>query len=144
MVVINLPPLRERREDITPLSQHFIRKHAAAIRRNVTAISEEAQRKLEAYEWPGNVRELANVIERAVVLGWGSTITLEDLPNRMAAARTTAGTETLSYREGVNAARKQLVMKALFITKGNRSAAAKVLGLESKYLLKLMKSLGIE
>ena len=144
VVVINLPPLRERREDITPLSQYFLRKHAAAIRRNVTGISEEAQKKLEAYEWPGNVRELANVIERAVVLGWDSTITLEDLPNRIAAGRTTAGTETLSYRDGVNAARKQLVMKALFITKGNRSAAAKVLGLESKYLLKLMKSLGIE
>ena len=57
VVVINLPPLRQRREDIAPLCEYFLRKHSAAIRRNVTGISEEAQRKLEAYEWPGNVRE---------------------------------------------------------------------------------------
>ena len=144
VVVINLPPLRQRREDIAPLCEYFLRKHSAAIRRNVTGISEKAQRKLEAYEWPGNVRELANVIERAVVLGWGSAITLEDLPNRIAVGRTTPGPETQSYRDGVNAARKQLILKALSTTKGNRSAAAKVLGLEAKYLLKLMKSLEID
>ena len=83
-----LPPLRERREDIAALSQYFLRKHSMAIRRNVTGISEEAQARLAAYDWPGNVRELANVIERAVVLGWGSTIALEDLPSRIARRKT--------------------------------------------------------
>ena len=73
VVAIHLPPLRERREDIAALSQYFLRKHSVAIRRNITGISEEAQAKLETYDWPGNVRELANVIERAVVLGWGPT-----------------------------------------------------------------------
>jgi DNA-binding NtrC family response regulator len=143
VVAISLPPLRERAEDIAALSQHFLRKHSAAIRRNIMGIGEEAQKKLAAYDWPGNVRELANVIERAAVLGWGSTITLEDLPSRIAVGRTTAGRETQSYRDGVNAARKQLILKALASTKGNRSAAAKLLGLEAKYLLKLMKSLEI-
>jgi transcriptional regulator with PAS, ATPase and Fis domain len=80
VVAINLPPLRERKEDIALLTQYFLRKHSAAMRRNITGISEEAKRKLEAYHWPGNVRELANVIERAVVLGAGPTVTLEDFP----------------------------------------------------------------
>ena len=141
---IHLPPLRERKSDRAALSQYFLRKHSTAIRRNITGISEEAQRKLAAYDWPGNVRELANVIERAVVLGSGPMVTLEDVPGRIAAGGTTPTPEAHSYREGVNAARKQLVLKALATTHGNRSAAAKLLGLEAKYFLKLMKSLGIE
>ena len=84
VVAIHLPPLRERKEDIAVLSQYFLRKHSTAIGRNVTAISEEARKKIEAYDWPGNVRELANVIERAVVLGTGPTVTLEDVPGRIA------------------------------------------------------------
>ena len=81
---------------------------------------------------------------RAVVLGTGSTVTLEDLPGRIAAGWTTPTQATLSYREGLDAARKELILKALATTHGNRSAAAKLLGLEAKYFLKLMKSLGIE
>jgi two-component system response regulator AtoC len=144
VVAIHLPPLRERREDLAALSQYFLRKHSTSIRRNITGISEEAQRKLEAYDWPGNVRELANVIERAVVLGSGPTITLDDVPGRIAAGWTTPASGAQSYREGLNAARKELILKALATTHGNRSAAAKLLGLEAKYFLKLMKSLGIE
>jgi len=144
VVAIDLPPLRERREDIAALSQYFLRKHSEAVRRNITEISEEARRRLEAYDWPGNVRELANVIERAVVLGSGPTVTLEDVPGRIAAGWTTAAPGPQSYREGMNAARKELILKALATTHGNRSAAAKLLGLEAKYFLKLMKSLGIE
>ena len=78
VVAIHLPPLRERETDIAALSQYFLRKHSVAIRRNITGISEEARKKLEAYDWPGNVRELANVIERAVVLRSGPTVTLDD------------------------------------------------------------------
>jgi DNA-binding NtrC family response regulator len=144
VVAIHLPPLRERREDIAALSRYFLRKHSVAVGRNVTEISEEAQRKLDSYDWPGNVRELANVIERAVVLGAGPTITLDDLPGRIAAGWTTPAPGVQSYREGLDAARKELILKALATTHGNRSAAAKLLGLEAKYFLKLMKSLGIE
>jgi DNA-binding NtrC family response regulator len=115
-----------------------------AVGRNVTGISEQAQKKLEAYDWPGNVRELANVIERAVVLGAGPTVTLDDVPGRIAAGWTAPASGVQSYREGLDAARKELLLKALATTHGNRSAAAKLLGLEAKYFLKLMKSLGIE
>ena len=144
VVAIHLPPLRERRQDIAALSQYFLGKHSAAIRTNITGISEEARRRLEAYDWPGNVRELANVIERAIVLGTGPTVTLEDLPGRIAAGWTTPAPEAQSYREGLDVARKELLLKALGTTHGNRSAAAKLLGLEAKYFLKLMKSLKIE
>jgi DNA-binding NtrC family response regulator len=144
VVPINLPPLRERKEDLPALAQYFLRKHSAATRKNTGEITQDAMKKLLAYDWPGNVRELANVIERALVLGCGPTLGVEDLPARIAAGEPMAPAESLSYREGMNAARRRLILKALSSTKGNRSAAAKVLGLEAKYLLKLMKSLGIE
>jgi DNA-binding NtrC family response regulator len=144
VVAIHLPPLRDRRQDIAVLSRYFLHKHSVAVGRDVTEISEEAQRKLDSYDWPGNVRELANVIERAVVLGAGPTVMLDDVPGRIAAGSATPTPGAQSYREGLDAARKELLLKALATTHGNRSAAAKLLGLEAKYFLKLMKSLGIE
>ena len=108
VVAINLPPLRERREDIARYPNIFSVSTPRLIRRNITGISEEAKRKLEAYDWPGNVRELANVIERAVVLGTGPIITLDDVPGRIAAGWTTPPFEAQSYREGMNAAQKRV------------------------------------
>ncbi|MBI4523622.1 MAG: sigma-54-dependent Fis family transcriptional regulator [Deltaproteobacteria bacterium] len=144
VVPVTLPPLRERREDIPVLSQYFLRHYSTLTRRNFSEITKEAIEKLTPYNWPGNVRELANVIERAVVLGSGPGVTLADLPGRIAESEPIPSPDIMSYREGVNAARKELVRKALLRTQGNRSAAARMLGLEAKYLLKLMKSLRIE
>ena len=144
VVPVSLPPLRERREDIPVLSDYFLRKYSTATTRNLNEITPEAMERLVAYDWPGNVRELANVIERAVVLGSGPTVGLEDLPGRILTREARAFSHVYSYREGVNAARKGLVLRALSRTRGNRSAAAKMLGLEAKYLLKLMKALQIE
>jgi DNA-binding NtrC family response regulator len=144
VVAVKLPPLRERREDIPALVEYLLRKHVAATGKIVTGITDEAHEKLAAYSWPGNVRELTNVIERAVVLSSGRTITLRNLPSRIAGGEGSGAFENLSYRDGMNAARRLLILKALSRTQGNRAAAAKLLGLESKYLLKLMKSLEIE
>ncbi len=144
VVPITLPPLRERKEDIPVLSHYFLRKYSVETRRHFGEITKEAQEKLLAYVWPGNVRELGNVIERAVVLGEGPHIGLEDLPGRIAVGEPGASPDPLTYREGLNAARKELVIKALSRTQGNRSAAAKLLELEAKYLLKLIKTLGIK
>jgi len=144
VVVITPPPLRERKEDIPVLTEFFLRRFSISARRNVTKISDEARDRMVAYDWPGNVRELANAIEHAVVLGSDTVIEATDLPSRFAGESIVPLSENLSYREGINAARKELVLNALRKTDGNRSAAAKVLGLEAKYLLKLMKSLGIE
>ena len=144
VVAITPPPLRERKEDIPILTEFFLRKYTSATRRNVTAISATAQDRMMAYDWPGNVRELANAIERAVVLGSGTVIEAVDLPGGLGGEARTTTFENLSYHDAVQAARKQLVVNALAKTGGNRAAAARVLGLEAKYLLKLIKSLGIE
>jgi DNA-binding NtrC family response regulator len=144
VVPIIPPPLRDRKEDIPILADFFLRKFSRATRRNVTEISREAQGRMTAYDWPGNVRELANAIEHAVVLGAGSAIELPDLPSPLAGDVMPAAADNLTYREGVNTARKELVVKALRKTDGNRAAAARLRGLETKYFLRLMKALGIE
>lgn len=144
VVAIMPPPLRERREDISILADFFLRKFSSAMRRNVTAISDRAQARMMAYDWPGNVRELANAIERAVVLGSETVISATDLPAGLDAEARTTTADGVSYHDGVNTARKQLVVTALRKTGGNRAAAARLLGLEAKYFLRLMKSLGIE
>jgi DNA-binding NtrC family response regulator len=144
VVAITPPPLRERKEDIPTLAEHFLRKFAISARRNVGKISDAAWARMMDYEWPGNVRELANAIEHAVVLGSGSVIEATDLPSRFAGDVSLSALDNLSYRDGVNAARKELVVKALRKTEGNRAAAARRLGLETKYFLRLMKSLQID
>ena len=144
VIAIAPPPLRERKEDIPILADFFLQKFSAATRRSVTKISDTALTKMIAYEWPGNVRELANAVEHAVVLGSESVIEATDLPGRFAGEPFLSAPNNLSYRDGVNAARKELVVKALRKTNGNRAAAARLLGLETKYFLRLMKSLGIE
>lgn len=144
VVAVKLPPLRGRREDLPALIDYFLRQQATVTGKNVTGFTDEARERLADYNWPGNVREVANVIERAVVLSTGPNITLRNLPSRIAGGEGSGLFENLSYRDGMNAARKLLIVKALSRTQGNRAAAAKLLGLESKYLLKLMKSLEIE
>jgi DNA-binding NtrC family response regulator len=145
VIPISLPPLRERREDIPVLAQYFLRRFALETKKNFTGITAEAEARLVAYAWPGNVRELANVIERAAVLGQGPEITLDDLAPRIvyseAAERTS---ESLSYRAAVDAARADVIRRTLATTRGNRAAAARILGLHKTHLLNLMKSLGIE
>jgi DNA-binding NtrC family response regulator len=144
VVAITPPPLRERKEDIPFLADFFLRKFSTATGRRVATISDEALAAMIAYDWPGNVRELANAIEHAIVLGSGSVIEATDLPSRFAGESFLAVSDNLSYRDGVNAARKELVVKALRKTDGNRAAAARLLGLETKYFLRLMKSLEID
>jgi DNA-binding NtrC family response regulator len=144
VVPIMLPPLRERREDIPALAHHFLQRFAKEVKKNLSEISEEALGKLSAYDWPGNVRELANVIERAVVLGQGPEIAPHDLPARIVAAQSESRSEGISYRDAMDAYRRQLVMRALAQTQGNRAAAARALGLHEKYLLRLLKSLRID
>ena len=143
VVPIMLPPLRERREDIPTLAQHFLQRFAKEVKKNLSGISEESLTKLLAYDWPGNVRELANVIERAVVLGQGPEIAPHDLPARIVAVLSEPQPDGMSYRDAMDAYRRQLVMRALAQTQGNRAAAARALGLHEKYFLRLLKSLRI-
>jgi DNA-binding NtrC family response regulator len=143
VVQIMLPPLRKRTEDIPALARHFLQRFSKEVKKNLSGISDEALGRLSTYDWPGNVRELANVIERAVVLGQGPEIAPHDLPARIVAAQSESRSDGVSYRESMDAYRRQLVMRALAQTQGNRAAAARALGLHEKYFLRLLKSLGI-
>jgi DNA-binding NtrC family response regulator len=143
VVPIMLPPLRARREDIPALAHHFLQRFAKEVKKDLSEISGEALGKLSTYDWPGNVRELANVIERAVVLGQGPEIAPHDLPARIVAAQSEFQSDGISYRDAMDAYRRQLVMRALAQTQGNRAAAARALGLHEKYFLRLLKSLRI-
>jgi Nif-specific regulatory protein len=102
-------------------------------------------RRLHTYDWPGNARELANVIERAVVLGQPPTIQIEDLsPGIVAAeAETESPSTPQSYHESIDEYRREVIVNALAQTQGNRAAAARLLGLQRSYLLRLMKSFEI-
>jgi len=144
VIPIPLPPLRERKEDIPVLGRFFLRRFALDTKKNFTGIDTEAEARLVAYEWPGNIRELGNVIERAAVLGEGPDITLEDLPPRIAGGDLASAADGFSYRHAVDAARADVIKRALAHTNGNRAAAARILGMHKTHLLNLIKSLRIE
>ena len=142
VVPIMLPPLRERKEDIADLTKFFAARFSKEAKKATAGISDEAMEKLMAYDWPGNVRELANIIERAVVLGHGATIQLEDIAPAILAAESKAQSLT-SYHDAIDGYRREVILQALAQTHGNRAAAARLLGLERSYLLRLMKSFQI-
>jgi two-component system response regulator HydG len=133
VITTNVPPLRERREDIRVLAQHFLRVYAAKNNRKLEGFTDEAVRRLEAYAWPGNVRELENVIERGVVLARGSVMELIDLPEEIAGA-TPLPEGVLSVRIGTPLAEveRRLLEETLRSTKGNRTLTAKLLGIDPK------------
>jgi len=143
VIPISLPALRERREDIPDLAHFFMQRFSLETKKNFNEISPNALEKLLAYDWPGNVRELANVIERAVVLGRGPKMTLEDLPPTIASGDALGPSVDLLYSQNIEAYRRQLILKALSLAQGNRAAAAKALGLQRTYLSRLIKTLRI-
>src|SRR6185295_829464 len=131
VISINVPPLRERREDIPVLAHHFVRIYAAKNNRKLEGLTDEAVRQLEAYSWPGNVRELENVVERAVVLARGSRIEVADLPPDIAGA-TPLPEGVLSVRIGTPLAEvtARLLEETLRVTKGNKTLTARLLGID--------------
>jgi DNA-binding NtrC family response regulator len=143
VVPLILPPLRERKEDIPELAQFFAVRFSEEAKKPSAHISEAAMEILLAHSWPGNVRELANVIERAVVLGSGTTIGAEDLTPPSAVSGFQRPSSHVSYHEAIENHRRVVIIQALAETQGNRVAAARLLGLQRSYMLKLMKSLGI-
>jgi DNA-binding NtrC family response regulator len=142
VIPISLPPLRERREDIPDLANFFMKRFTLETKKNFNEINQAALDSLLAYNWPGNVRELANVIERAVVLGRGPKMTVEDLPATIA-SRDSLEPSVGSYSQNIEAYRRQVILKALSEAQGNRAAAAKALGLQRTYLSRLIKTLRI-
>jgi transcriptional regulator with PAS, ATPase and Fis domain len=131
-ITIDVPPLRQRREDVAPLAEHFLSHFSREFRKQVAGISEPVLHRLESYDWPGNVRELRNVIERAVLLGLTPTISTDDiLLGRLSSSRE-HGNRLLSIPPSgmrFDELERDLVVQALERTGGNKTKAAKLLGM---------------
>jgi two-component system response regulator AtoC len=139
-----VPPLRERPRDVPLLADHFIGQFRATLGKPVRAISDEALERLVAYRWPGNVRELENVIERAMILAEGDTLTLRELPQNVAAADAGQGTAPdLSLKRARRAAEVDAIRRALRATDGNRTHAARLLQISHRALLYKLKEYSI-
>jgi transcriptional regulator with GAF, ATPase, and Fis domain len=143
VVSVLLPPLSERRDDIIPLANFFVCKHARNAPRQVAGISEEAQLYLVNYDWPGNVRELENTIERAIVLGSTDLILLDDLPENVVETDVPAASSSTGFHTLVREAKKQIVRKTLARADGNYSEAAKLLHLHPSNLHRLIRTLNL-
>lgn len=141
VISLTLPPLRERRDDIPLLAYYFIEKYSKKCKRLVSGISPEARACLVAYDWPGNVRELENAIERAIVLGNSEVIVPEDLPETLL---TNSVPEKLpDYHEAMNEMKKKIILGAIEKASGNYTQAAKLLGIHSTNLHRLIRTLGL-
>ena len=140
VITLTVPPLRERREDVRVLAQHFLRVYAAKNNRRLEGFTDEAIRRLEAYAWPGNVRELENVIERGVVLAQGALMDVTDLPPEIAGS-TPLPEGVLSIRLGTPLAEVEarLLEETLRATKGNKTLTAKLLGIDPTTVLRKLK-----
>jgi DNA-binding NtrC family response regulator len=134
VIPLVLPPLRERREDIPVLVEHFLRKHAHRSGRKIEEIREEALARLNAYDWPGNVRELENTIERAVVLSGGPVIDARDITMPGVAGPASAGLPSQELRANVEWAERQSVQQALVRAGGVKKDAATLLGISQRAL----------
>src|SRR5215831_8658465 len=146
VVSVTLPPLRERAGDVATLAQHFLDRYRRELKRELHGIRADALACLRRYSWPGNVRELENVIERAVVLTEGREITPEDLPTELRdgpAGDGLARESTRGYHAAVEEFKRGLLLSTLRRTGGNRTMAARLLGLQRTYLARLIRDLGV-
>lgn len=146
VINIELPPLRERISDIPLLARHFLERISHESGKQVQGFREQAMWALQTYRWPGNVRELQNVIERAVLLGKGSMIGIEDLPNSLMTATPVAvePVGTRGLKQAMAAPERQLILDVLEANRWNRLATAEALGINRTTLYKKMKRLGLE
>ncbi|HVC16760.1 MAG TPA: sigma-54 dependent transcriptional regulator [Rhodanobacter sp.] len=145
VVRIDVPLLRDRREDIALLAQHFLGKYAGELGRPTPRLTRQVLERLEAHAWPGNVRELENLMERAVVLSEGQEITLQHFPANMLRERerqqatvqepsVPVDTDALSLRTHVDALEKRLIKAALERSDNNKAAAARLLEISERAL----------
>jgi DNA-binding NtrC family response regulator len=134
VIPIEIPPLRERREDIPALVEHFIKKHAQRTGRRIERIDDDALAGLQQYEWPGNVRELENTIERAVVLSTGPTITSRAISVLGAAPQPSSALPSTKLRPNIEWVEKETIRRALESAGGVKKDAAELMGISQRAL----------
>jgi two-component system response regulator AtoC len=147
---LEMPPLRDRREDIDLLAAYFLEKHGKKLGCGRLSISDAARMRLQAYSWPGNVRELSNIIERAVVLSHGEMIDIPHLPREVAALAeltvapaSAAVSSHLALVPAVEQLEQRLISQALQQAGGNKAKAARLLDISERALWYKVKKYGI-
>ncbi len=147
IISIEVPPLRDRKEDIPLLVDEFIKKHAKHINKKIEGISDEALSILMDYNWPGNIRELENVIERATILSKGTVITPLDFPDFLSIIEQEESLATvnnnLRLKDALQSPERELISRALESVGWNRNEAAKLLGINRTTLYKKMRKFGL-
>ncbi|MFW6011662.1 MAG: sigma 54-interacting transcriptional regulator [Desulfosalsimonas sp.] len=144
VVELHMPPLRERKSDISLLARHFTGIFQKEKGYESIEISDDAIEKMMRYDWPGNVRELQNALERAVVMGRGKTIRAEDLPMLHTQPTLESMPVGMTLNEAVNEFKKKFIEANLKNTDGNQSQAARIMGIQRTYLSRLVSRYGIK
>jgi DNA-binding NtrC family response regulator len=134
VIPIELPALRERRDDIPALVDHFVRKHAQRTGRRIDRIEDGVIAALQQYDWPGNVRELENTIERAVVLSPGTTLAAQAISVLGAAPAQTSGLPSLRLRQNIEWVERETIRRSLEIARGVKKDAAELMGISQRAL----------
>jgi two-component system response regulator HydG len=145
VIHVPLPPLRARGGDVLLLAQHLLRHYAAVFDKKVMGLSAAVAERMMAYDWPGNVRELGNCLERAVALAHFEEIQVEDLPDKIRNSRRTnpmSGSE-LPELLTLEEVERRHVLRVLEACHGNRTDAAKILGLDRKTLYRKLLRWGV-
>jgi DNA-binding NtrC family response regulator len=134
VIPIEIPPLRDRREDIPALVEHFVSKHAQRTGRRIERVDDGVLAGLQQYDWPGNVRELENTIERAVVLSSGPTITARSISVLGAATPQATGLPSLKLRQNIEWVERETIRRALESSGGVKKDAAELMGISQRAL----------
>lgn len=143
VIVITLPELKDRREDIPLLAKHFLEVYSQRLKKEVHDIAPEAMALLMDHEWPGNVRELENCMERAVVLARGEMIQAENLPRGLR-QMTTERSISFSVGTPLDVLERQALLATLQDVKGNKTTAARLLGISQRTLYRKIKGYGLD
>src|SRR5258705_304344 len=142
---IQLPPLRERSEDMSQLIQMFVSHYAEQNKKDVVGVDEECMKALLAHPWPGNVRQLRNVLERALIVCDGRMIRKSDLPDDFRAANTNDGSFIkIPIGSSLEDVEKEMISRTIEFTGGNKTRAAEILGVSAKTLYNKLERFGPE
>jgi transcriptional regulator with PAS, ATPase and Fis domain len=141
VIYLKVPTLRERKEDIAPLIDVFIRQYATLNAKKVRGISKDALEALVRYDWPGNIRELKNIMERMIVLSSGEMLTMDQIPEDLRSEKDleTSGHPGIESMTRISDAEKEMIRKALIENKGNKSVAAAKLGISRRTLYRKLE-----
>jgi two-component system response regulator HydG len=145
VLTLEVPPLRDRREDIPLLAEYFLKRYAEKNRRHFKGFSPRAMDALMRHSWPGNVRELENVVERAVIMGRGDVITSAEFPDELRELDEEAGEVGVELRPGrsLKDVEREMILRTLEETGGNRTHASRILGISRRSLQLKLKAWGM-